>query len=115
MTRNFPNDENGDVLRRMYESGDDLSKPRYIDFAGVFPTELEAASFAAHFREMGYTTAYKRSELVAELPWNVVITSFMVPDHAAITELENLLQRIASPLSGRNDGWGCFERPGIDH
>ncbi len=26
----FPNDENGDVLRRMHEDGDDLSQPRMM-------------------------------------------------------------------------------------
>ena len=28
----FPDDENGDVLRRMHEHGDDLSQPRMMDF-----------------------------------------------------------------------------------
>jgi hypothetical protein len=29
---NFPNDENGDVLRRMHRDGDDLTKARDIEF-----------------------------------------------------------------------------------
>jgi hypothetical protein len=35
----FPNDENGDVPWRMLEGGDNLSKPREIDFSVIFPTE----------------------------------------------------------------------------
>ncbi len=38
----FPNDENGDVLRRMQADGDDLAKPRGIEFQFVFPTEQKA-------------------------------------------------------------------------
>ena len=49
------------------------------------------------------------------LPWDVVITKFMVPSHDAITALEHDLEVAAEPLGGRNDGWGCFERPSHDH
>ena len=31
----FPDDENGDVLRRMAANGDDLTRPRNIDFTVV--------------------------------------------------------------------------------
>lgn len=32
----FPNDANGDVLRRMEAQGDDLSRPRNVDFTVIF-------------------------------------------------------------------------------
>ena len=49
-----PNDDNGDVLRRMEFHGDDLTRPRDIDFTVVFPSELSAEAFANHFRAEGY-------------------------------------------------------------
>ncbi|MGC2615598.1 MAG: ribonuclease E inhibitor RraB [Terracidiphilus sp.] len=41
----FPDDENGDVLRRMAANGNDLSLPRNIDFTVVFPNESTAQRF----------------------------------------------------------------------
>jgi len=35
----FPNDENGNILAKMFERGDDLSKSRKIDFCFVFPED----------------------------------------------------------------------------
>jgi|SRR6185369_9144253 len=114
MKPEFPEDENGDVLRRMRDSGDDLSKPRQIDFTVVLPGEAQAQELAAQFRKRGFSAAVKHSDVVPGFPWDVVISSFMVPDHSTITQFEEALQRAATLLGGKNDGWGCFERPS-DH
>ena len=45
MTTDFPNDETGELLRLMQEQGDDLSKPRDIDFFLIFETRDEAHAF----------------------------------------------------------------------
>ncbi|HXI84784.1 MAG TPA: ribonuclease E inhibitor RraB [Verrucomicrobiae bacterium] len=42
----FPNDANGAVLRRMFDGGDDLSKPRMLDFCFIFPERHQALAFA---------------------------------------------------------------------
>lgn len=115
MTREFPDDENGTVLRGMLDSGDDLSRPRQIDFTVVLPGELQAQELAEVFRRRGFEVSLKRTDVVPELPWDVTISSFMLPDHQAIADMENALQIIATPLGGKNDGWGCFERPAADH
>jgi hypothetical protein len=47
MSDRFPDDENGQVLRYMAEQGDDLSKPRDIDFTVVMPDEDAAMTFSA--------------------------------------------------------------------
>lgn len=38
----LPDDANGNVLRRMAEQGDDLTRPRNIDFIVVFANESSA-------------------------------------------------------------------------
>jgi hypothetical protein len=106
----FPDDANGDVLRRMQQSGDDLSKPRDIDFTVVMPDERAAQELSEHFHKLGHKVSAKKSNTVRTLPWDVVIVKQMVPTHAEITELEQMLQGVASPLGGRNDGWACFEQ-----
>ncbi len=40
----LPDDENGDVLRRMMEKGDDLTRPRDIDFSVLFADENQLKS-----------------------------------------------------------------------
>jgi hypothetical protein len=111
----IPDDENGAVLRRMELSGDDLSKPRQIDFVVVLPDETRASNFAVHIRTCGYVAVVKRSDVVPELPWDVTVSNFMVPTHTGITAFESMLESAAAALGGRNDGWGCFERATSDH
>lgn len=106
----FPDDENGDVLRRMRESGDNVSAARDIDFTVVFATRDQVQEFGDHFHDLGYRVSAKQSGCVADLPWDVVVVKNMVPTHAAITAFEAELQSVAAPLGGRNDGWGCFEQ-----
>ena len=111
MLHQFPNDENGDVLRRMQENGDDLTKAREIDFTAVFPNKQLAEEFADHFRQMGHEVSVEETRCVAELPWDVIVVNHMLPSHAEISEFENTLETLAATLGGRNDGWGCIEQP----
>lgn len=111
MTSDFPDDENGDVLRRMLRNGDDLTIARDVDFSVVFPTEAAANEFAEQFGGLEFKVSVRKSDCEPELPWDVTVTSYMLPSHGGITEFEEKLQAAASPLGGRNDGWGCFSQP----
>jgi Regulator of ribonuclease activity B len=42
----YPDDANGDALRRMAAQGDDLTRPRNVDFTVVFVDESSAEQFA---------------------------------------------------------------------
>lgn len=109
---NHPNDDTVDALRRLEADGDDLSRPRNIDFSVVFPTEFTAERFADHFRERGYSVELRFSEVKEGLPWDVTVVNNMTPSHQAITDFEDELQQVAETLGGQNDGWGCFTEPG---
>jgi hypothetical protein len=104
----FPDDENGRVLLQMKERGDDLSKPRIIDFAVTFPNQSSAELFASHFKELGYETTINNSKTVDTHPWDVIIQKNMIPTHRDITAFEDELGEYAATMSGRNDGWGGF-------
>jgi hypothetical protein len=110
----FPDDENGEVLRRMQRSGDDLTRPREVDFTVVLPNEVAARELASKFVELGHIASIKRTGVVANLPWDVVVRKVMIPTHQAITNFEQELQMAAARLGGRNDGWGCFESKAWD-
>jgi hypothetical protein len=107
-TLEFPTDDNGDALRRMQASGDDLSLPRNVDFTVVFAKETKARRFAKHFHDLGYQASVELTRTAESLPWDVVIIKNMIPAHSEIGRFEDELQAAAEPLGGKNDGWGCF-------
>ena len=110
MAEEFPDDENGDVLRRMQKDGDDFTKARDIDFSVIFPNESSAKQFADHFGKAGFKVAIEEWEGDRELPWDVTVTRHMYPTHSEITQIENALEGVAAPLGGANDGWGCMRQ-----
>ena len=105
----FPNDENGNVLRGMHEDGDDMSQPRDIDFTVVLPNSDVVQEFGNYFYNLGLQVKVKKTDTVPELPWDVVVTVNMLPTHDGITVFEEKLEKVAAPLGGRNDGWSCFQ------
>lgn len=108
---NFPDDDNGNVLRRMESHGDDLTCSRGINFTVVFSHVGDANAFADHFRGLGYATSVEFSEVKPDFPWDVVVVKHMIPSHEEIGSFEDLLQNAANAFGGRNDGWGCFSMP----
>jgi hypothetical protein len=110
LSKRFPDDENGNVLRRMHENGDDLAKARDIDFTVALPDKAAAQRVGDHFHKLGYRVSANRSQSATGLPWDVVVIKFMLPTHAGIGQFEEELQRVAATHGGRNDGWGCYQQ-----
>ncbi|HKF24122.1 MAG TPA: ribonuclease E inhibitor RraB [Candidatus Angelobacter sp.] len=107
----YPNDVNGDALRRMEAQGDDLTRPRNIDFTVVFADANSAQEFAQHFRGLGHEVSVEGTEPGQDFPWEAVVVQHMVPSYDGIITFENLLQSVADTWGGHNDGWGCFSEP----
>src|SRR6188508_2128722 len=101
VTLNFPNDENGNVLRGMHEDGDDMSQPRDIDFTVVLPNSDAVQEFGSRFYNLGLQVKAKKSGTVPELPWDVTVTVNMLPNYEDITAFEQKLEQVAVPLGGR--------------
>ena len=113
MTRDpkrFPDDDNGDTLWHMAQQGDDLSKPREIDFSVIFATEAQALQFAVHLLQNGQKVSFGPYDGDDDRPWQVEVHPVMEPTHENISGFEALLASDAEPLGGRNDGWGCFSQ-----
>ena len=106
-----PDDDNGEVLRRLEAKGDELSKPRNVDFSVVFPSKDAAEKFAEHFSAQSYETSVYFAEDSNDLPWNVNVVKPMALSYDAIVSFEAFLQEVADTLGGQNDGWGCFSEP----
>src|SRR5688572_28445029 len=98
------NDANRDVILRLIEDGDDLSKTRDIDFSVVFPDGNAAEKFTSELRHQGYAISVQEAYTAEGLPWDVTVVKHMLPVCEAITAFQQSLETIASPLGGRNDG-----------
>ena len=91
----------------MQDDGDDLSKPRIVDFCFVFLDRKQALEFAAIVNEREFEACishYDEHEM-----WKAIVKHYMVPTHAAITALEVDLSRRAQSVGGEADGWGCMQ------
>jgi hypothetical protein len=106
----FPDDENGDVFRRIQASGD-FTAHREVDFVVVFPDQTSAERFAAQVRSLCDATAVEETHTALDFPWDVRVTRKMELTHQEVTDFENLLAQIADSFGGHNDGWGCLSNP----
>jgi hypothetical protein len=102
-------DENAEVLRHMASAGDDLTKPRPMDFNHVFPTRDEAVAFARRVSALGFTQEIRPYDKPG-FPFDVTVTTkAVVPTCEIVTATEQRLGAIAAEYGGCPDGWGCME------
>jgi hypothetical protein len=90
----------------MFDSGDDLSKPRKMDFCFIFPERRQALAFAELVSERNLEVCisyYEEREM-----WQTVVHRHMIPTHREISELESMLAARAKSAGGEPDGWGCI-------
>ncbi|MBN1911136.1 MAG: ribonuclease E inhibitor RraB [Pirellulales bacterium] len=113
----FPDDANGDVLRRMEAAGMDLSRECEVEFWHVFDDEDDAEEMCRRLDELGYQAEMLMHEEGEEdeddeedlVGIDVLCTVTMVPTHAAITETEERLAKLAEACGGQADGWGVMQ------
>ena len=103
-----PAEESADVLRRMAEDGDDLTKARQIDFHHQFGREESALAFQETVRNRGYRTDHHFWN--ESNGWLTTVHIRMVPTVEEITAMELALDEIARSFEGEPDGWGCMEQ-----
>ena len=107
----FPDDENGAVLRDMAAQGIDLVSPRMMDFEHCFPDEASARGFL-----VAVVGTIQEAKLLPPNPergrrWEVQCRERMVPTHSEITKTEYRLSKLAARFGGYADGWGSLSNP----
>ena len=101
----IPDDENGDVLRRMMEGGDTLTHPRMIDYCFKFFSRAQAIAFAEAVPEKEYEVCISYYD---DGMWQSIVKKHMIPDHREISRIESELSARAIRSGGEADGWGCM-------
>jgi hypothetical protein len=107
----YPDDQNGDVLRDMAARGIDLVSPRMIDFEHCFPDERAARAFVAAVQGTVREANLLHPDPDEDRGWEVQCRDSMVPTHGAITATERRLGDLAKQLGGYADGWGTSSNP----
>ncbi len=112
MPLDYPNNADGDALRRLVAGGNDMSKPMDIDFAVAAWDEAAAKCVAEEAVKLGYRTDIsffrQDGDDGSHPPWTCTCTKTMVPDYNALIAVQVELDRIARPFGAFADGWGTF-------
>jgi regulator of RNase E activity RraB len=107
MVHDFPNDADGDALRRLVADGSDLTKPMLINFQIAAANDVAARSLADAASKLGYATEiYDSPE--CSLPWTCECSEKMIAPYEHIIAAQKELAILARRFGGHPDGWGSF-------
>lgn len=108
----FPNDANGDVLRRMQSHGFDFSKEHPIEFFAVYASEEEADKVAKMYvadLKSGERLVNIETRPYPEGGMELVLVKKMRASYENITGFEKRLQDRTNTVDGYLDGWGVLQ------
>ena len=113
MADGYPNDSDGDALRRVANDGSDMSRPMLIDFHVAMPDESAARALADVAAKLGYHVEIYNSPGCEdgpddELPWTCQCSTRMVATYDGVIAAQQELSELSAPLDGCPDGWGTF-------
>lgn len=113
----FPDDQNGEVLQEMKESGFDFTQDHLVDFFAVFHNEADADKVAKVFlakleggepflkiETRPYTDGDEKSDGI-----ELQISKVMLVTYESITEFEVQFRKLAEANNGYTDGWGVMQ------
>ena len=107
MADSYPNDSDGDALRRVANDGSDMSRPMLIDFQVAMPDESAARALGDTAARLGYDVEiYDSPE--CSLPWTCQCSKRMVATYDGVIAVQQQLSELSAPLGGHPDGWGTF-------
>jgi hypothetical protein len=99
----FPNDADGDALRKVAEHSD-MAKPMDIDFAVDVPSEADGEAVARLATQRGYRSVVEYDEDGQR--WTCYCTKYMVPTYDGVLAAQKELDELSVAFGGRSDGWG---------
>lgn len=105
---NFPEDENGALLREMNEAGIDLSKTHEVDFFHLFEKLPQAQKMKDMMAKEHPKAIVKVVEDETPGVWDVNCTMSIEPSYDNICAFEKAFESIADKCDGYADGWGLM-------
>lgn len=108
---NYPQDENGDVLRRLEADDFDFTTPHDVEFFAIFPTEAAAAAVARQYladHEAGDHLANVETTPTEDGEVELMLVKPMLVTYQNVTDFENTLAERVEAQGGYMDGWGVM-------
>ena len=102
----YPNDADGDALRRIAENGTDMTKPISIDFAVSIPDQSAGESLASKAEKLGFSTDLWQDSDSGD--WTCYCSKTMLATYEGVVSTQAKLDELAAPLGGFSDGWGTY-------
>lgn len=102
----YPENADGDALRRVAGDGSDMTKPMLVDFMVAVPDERTGRQFAERVRTLGFEPKVERDS--ESQTWTCYCSKQMVPAYEAIILAQDDLDEMAKPFGGYSDGWGTL-------
>lgn len=103
----YPDDADGDALRRVADSGIDMTKPMTLDFFIAVPNSKVGAIVASRATSQGYETSVERDSENGE--WTCYCTRRLIPTYDAVVGAQDELLKLAADLDGCVvEGWGTL-------
>ena len=102
----FPENADGDALRRLAESGVEMTSPMVIDFAVAIPDEPTGKAIALKAIEIGYKASVDQDSESSE--WICYCSKSMFATYTGIINCQLELDKIAVAYGGFVDGWRTF-------
>jgi hypothetical protein len=109
----YPLDTNGDVFRRMEESGFDFEKEHVVDFHAVFATEEEADRIARLYvadHKAGDKLTNIETKPFSQGGMELTLSKKMFVTYEAVTAFESKFGQRVSLVEGYLDGWGVLQK-----
>jgi len=111
---NFPDDENGDVLRNLFSDGFDFTREYVVDFHAVYATAEYADKVARLYVEdlrNGEALVNIETKPHEEGGMCLDLAVKMIVSYDSITEFEERLASRTPSTDGFLDGWGVLFDP----
>lgn len=102
----YPDDADGDALRRVAATGVDMSRPMEIEFIVAVPGRVTGEAIARLVARAGF-----RPELIHDEEddaWDCYCRTTMLPTYGQITAAQRRLDGLIRPFGCYCDGWGTL-------
>jgi hypothetical protein len=104
-TPSYPDDADGDALRRLAEHSD-MSRLAKIDFMVAVSNEAAGRSIAALAELRGYRVTVERD--AESSAWTCYCARTMLATYEGVVAAQAELDQLARSYGGQADGWGSF-------
>jgi Regulator of ribonuclease activity B len=103
MGAHYPDDDDGEALRRVEESGADMLKPMKIEFSIDVPSEKREHLRAERIAALGYAPHIFVDDESGSV--SIYCARTMLATHEAVVAAQAELNEICVPIAARCDGW----------